>query len=67
MKITFKHLNTGETVVKDCQPMPEQFNNPRSSKMVVWSHTDDCIMDIDKSTIISIEEDKGGKTKKQSK
>ena len=67
MKITFKHLKTGETVVKDCKKMPDHFNNPNSDKMLVWSYTDSCIMDIEKSTIISIEENKSGKSKKKRK
>ena len=53
MKITFKHLKTGETVVKDCKKMPDHFNNPNSDKMLVWSYTDGCIRDIEKSTIIA--------------
>ena len=66
-KIIFTHLTTGEQVEKLIEELDHKFNNPRISKMVVWSYTDDCIMDIEKSTIISIEDMKDGKGKKHNK
>lgn len=32
------------------------YNNPQSNKMVVWSYTDDCYMDIEKSSIIEVKD-----------
>jgi len=55
-EVVFTHLTTGETVVKRIKMLGSNYNNPQSNKMVVWSYTDDCYMDIEKSSVIEVKD-----------
>ena len=49
-------LDKGHEVVIKARIAEDRYNNPASDKLVVWSYTHDNFMDIEKLTIVNIED-----------
>ena len=55
-RIAYKHLKKGYEIVIKAKIAPDRYNHPESDKLIVWSYTHNNFMDIEKRTIVSIED-----------
>lgn len=55
-RIIYTHLIKGHEIVIKARIAEDKYNNPASDKLIVWSYTHDEFMDIEKRTIVSIED-----------